>query len=235
VCNTPGAFTKAVADSVLGYALAFARGSPWMDREMKGGRWEKRPGRALHECTLGVVGVGRIGKAVLRRAAAFGMRLLGNDILAIEPEFIRALEIEVLALPDLLARSDFVSLNCDLNPTSRRLIGSAQLRRMRPTAVLINTARGPVVDQPALIEALRSGTIAGAALDVFEEEPLPPDSPLRTMDNVLLAPHNANSSPAAWERVHWNTLCNLFQGLGLEPPDPAELGFAPESTLPPEA
>jgi len=228
ICNTPGAFTEAVADSVLGYLLAFARGGPWMDRAVKAGRWEKLPARALHECTLGVVGVGRIGKAVLRRAAGFGMRLLGNDIVQIDPGFIREFGLRMLTLPDLLAESDFVSLNCDLNPTSLRLIGGRELASMQPTAVLINTSRGPVVDQPALIRALQLGKIGGAALDVFEDEPLAPDSPLREMENVLLAPHNANSSPAAWERVHWNTLRNLFEGLGLEVPDPAELGFSAE-------
>jgi D-3-phosphoglycerate dehydrogenase len=235
VCNTPGAFTEAVADTVMAYMLAFARGTPWMDRQMKAGRWEKRPIRALHECSLGVVGVGRIGKAVLRRAAGFGMRLLGNDIVEIDPGFIRELGLEMLTLPDLLAESDFVSLNCDLNPTSLRLIGEGELANMRSTAVLINTSRGSVIDQQALIQALRSGVIGGAALDVFEAEPLPPDSPLREMENVLLAPHNANSSPAAWERVHWNTLRNLFEGLGLPIPDPAALGFALESTVAPEA
>jgi len=235
VCNTPGAFTEAVADTVLAYMLSFARGTPWMDREVKAGSWQKWTARALHECSLGVVGVGRIGKAVLRRAAGFGMRLLGNDVVPSDPAFVRQLGLKLLPLPDLLAQSDFVSLNCDLNPSSLRLIGEAQLAAMRPSVVLINTARGPVIDQPALIRALQTGTIAGAALDVFEEEPLPADSPLRQMDNVLLAPHNANSSPRAWERVHWNSLRNLFEGLGLEPPDPVQLGFTPESTVPPEA
>ena len=235
ICNTPGAFTEAVADTVMAYMLAFARGTPWMDRAVKAGRWEKVSARALHECTLGVVGVGRIGKAVLRRAAGFGMRLLGNDIVQVDPGFIHELGLELLTLAGLLAESDFVSLNCDLNPTSLRLIGEGELASMRSTAVLINTSRGSVIDQQALIRALRSGAIGGAALDVFEDEPLPQDSPLREMNSVLLAPHNANSSPAAWERVHWNTLRNLFEGLGLPIPDPAALGFALESTVAPEA
>ncbi len=224
VCNTPGAFTEAVADSVLAYILSFARQTPWMDRAIKAGRWEKIPGRALYECSLGVVGVGAIGKAALRRARAFGMRLFGNDIAPIDPAFIAEVEVEMLAFADLLGRADFVSVNCDLNPTSRHLIDAAALRAMRPTAILINTARGPVVDQAALVQALHGGRIAGAALDVYEDEPLPPDSPLLQMENVLLAPHNANSSPAAWERVHWNTIRNLFLGLGLALPPEAERG-----------
>jgi len=219
VANTPEAFTDAVADSVLAYILAFARRTPWIDRAMKAGRWEKIPGRALHECTLGVVGVGAIGKEVLRRALAFRMRLLGNDILEMPPAFVREVGVEMIALKDLLGQADFVSLSCDLNPTSRHLISRQTLGWIRPGAVLINTARGPIVEEAALIEALREGRLAGAALDVFEEEPLPPESPLRKMDNVLLAPHNANSSPAAWERVHRNTLRNLFAGLGLPIPE----------------
>lgn len=219
VCNTPGAFTEAVADTVLGYMLAFARRLPWMDRAMKSGRWDKIPGRALHECALGVVGVGAIGKAVLRRARPFGMALLGNDIVSIPADFIVEVGLEMTSLESLLGRADFVSINCDLNPSSRHLIGDAALRAMRPTAVLINTARGPVVDQEALARALQEGRIAGAALDVYEDEPLPTDSPLLGMDNVLLAPHNANSSPAAWERVHRNTIRNLFVGLGLPAPE----------------
>ncbi len=215
VRNTPNAFTLPVADTVLGYILAFARQLPWMDRTLKAGGWEKRPARSLSECTLGVIGVGNIGKAVLRRARAFGMTLLGNDIVPIAPDFIAEYGVEMVSLRHLLERADFVSLNCDLNPTSYHLINAETLGWMKPTAVLINTARGPVVDEAALIAALQAGRIAGAALDVFEVEPLPLDSPLRRMENVLLAAHNANASPAAWERVHWNTLRNLFDGLGL--------------------
>ncbi len=185
----------------MGYILAFARGLPWMDRAMKAGGWTKRPARALKECTLGVVGVGRIGRSVLRRARGFGMRLLGNDIKPLEAEVVRSLGVDMVELDRLLSDSDFVSLNCDLNPTSRHLITAARLNRVRPGAVLINTARGPVIDERDLIEALEAGRLAGAGLDVFEDEPLPAESPLRKMDQVLLAPHNANSSPEAWERV----------------------------------
>ncbi len=213
--NTPNAFTLPVADTVLGYLLAFARQGPWMDRAIKAGRWEKLPSRALSECTLGVIGVGNIGKAVIRRARAFGMPVLGTDIVEIDPVFLAEFKVEMVALEELLDRSDFVSLSCDLNPTSHHLINPRTLAQMKPSAVLINTARGPVVDEPALVAALESGALGGAALDVFEHEPLPADSPLQQMDNVMLAAHNANSSPAAWERVHWNTLKNLIAGLEL--------------------
>ncbi len=213
--RTPNAFTLPVTDTVMGYILSFARRQPWMDKAVKTGTWNKDPGKALHECTLGVVGVGTIGKTVLRRAHAFGMKLLGNDIVDIDHVFIAETGVEMATLDDLLARSDFVSLNCTLNPTSIHLINALTLSRMRPEAVLINTARGSIVDEPALLAALQDGTIAGAALDVFEIEPLPAGSPLKQMENVMLAPHNANSSPAAWERVHWNTIKNLVEGLGM--------------------
>jgi D-3-phosphoglycerate dehydrogenase len=213
--NTPNAFTLPVSDSVMGYVLAFARQQVWMDHAIKTGTWQKIPGRSLSECTLGVIGVGNIGKAVLRRAHAFGMTLLGNDIVPVATDFVAELKMEVTSLKDLLQRADFVSLNCDLNPTSQHLINSATLQMMKPSAVLINTSRGPVVDEAALVDALQHGTIAGAGLDVFEVEPLPEDSPLKKMDNVLLAPHNSNSSPAAWERVHWNTIRNVLLGLNI--------------------
>lgn len=215
VRNTPNAFTLPVADTTLAYILAFARRQPWMDRAMKAGVWEKIPGKSLSECTLGVIGVGNIGKAVLRRARAFGMALLGNDIIPIAPDFLLENGVQMTSLDDLLARSDYVSLHCDLNPGSFHLIDARTLGLMEPNAILINTARGPVVDENALIAALAAGRIGGAALDVFEVEPLPSYSPLLKMDNVLLAPHNSNSSPAAWERVHLNTIKNLFEGLGI--------------------
>jgi D-3-phosphoglycerate dehydrogenase len=215
VLNTPNAFTLPVADNVLGWMLCFARALPGMDRAVKSGFWGKLPGRALSELTLGVVGCGCIGKAVIRRARAFGMRILTTDIARIAPDFLLENAATSVTLPELLRESDFVSLCCDLNPTSHHLINAQTLAQMKRSAVLINTARGPIVDEPALIAALQSGTIAGAALDVFEVEPLPKDSPLLRMDNVMLAPHNCNSSPAAWERVHLNTIANLLIGLGI--------------------
>ena len=215
VFRTPNAFSSPVADTVMGYILAFARRQPWMDQDMKTGLWEKLPGRSLSECTLGVIGVGNIGKAVLKRAHAFQMELLGNDIVQIEPEFIEQVGVEMTTLNDLLARADFISLNCDLNPTSHRLINQKTLAQIKSSAILINTARGQVMEESALIAALQAGTIGGAALDVFEEEPLPQDSPLLDMENVMLAPHNSNSSPTAWEKVHWNSIRNLLEGLDI--------------------
>lgn len=219
VRNTPDAFTDAVADSVLAYILAFARQGPWLDRALKAGEWKKLLSVSLSECTLGVVGVGRIGKAVLRRAQAFDMELLGNDIVEMPPQFLSEVKVKMTSLDEVLTRSDFISLNCDLNPTSRHIIDQAALDKVKPSAVLVNTARGPLIDEPALVSALQGKRLAGAALDVFEQEPLPASSPLRAMDNVMLAPHNSNASPAAWERVHWNTIRNLLDGLGIDASD----------------
>ena len=213
--RTTNAFTTPVADTVLAYMLAFARRQPWMDREMKAGLWQKEPGHALSELRLGIIGVGNIGKAVTRRARAFGMHVFGNDIVEIDHVFVSETGIEMTDLPTLLATCDFVSVNCDLNPGSHHLLDREAFSMLKRGAVLINTARGPIVDESALIAALQAGHVGGAALDVFETEPLPVDSALRKMDNVLLAPHNSNSSPSAWERVHRSTILNLLEGLGM--------------------
>ena len=219
LARTTNAFTTPVADTILGYMLAFARRGPWMDREMKNGKWEKIPGKALSECTLGIIGIGNIGKAVTRRAKAFGMKVLGNDIVDIDHVFVSETGIEMTNLEYLLSNSDFVSVNCDLNPSSHHLMNSDTFALMKSSAILINTARGPIVDEKALVAALLSGQVGGAALDVFEFEPLPLDSPLLKMDNVMLAPHNSNSSPNAWERIHWNTIKNLLDGLEISAND----------------
>jgi len=215
--NTPNAFTVPVSESVMGYMLTFARQLTHLDAALKGGAWEKIVGRTLAESTLGVIGVGHVGKAVIRRARPFGMQILGNDIVEIAPDFLLENGVEMTGLEDLLARSDYISVNCTLNPGSYHLINAERLSLCRPGAVLINTARGPVVDEPALISALKNGVLRGAALDVFEVEPLPQDSPFRHMDQVMLAPHNSNSSPLFWERVHWNTIKNLLIGLEINP------------------
>ena len=213
VCNVPGAFTNPVADSVLGYVLSVARQLPWMDRDVRNGVWRKLDAVSLAECTLGVVGVGNIGKAVVRRAAAFGMSLLGTDPAPVRASFLEQTGLTMVSLPRLLADADFVSLNCDLNPTSFHLIGRAELATMKPTAYLINTARGALIDEPALVAALSERRIAGAALDVFEIEKLQPDHGLRTAERCLLAQHNANSRPAAWSRVHECAIASLLDGL----------------------
>lgn len=206
VRNTLNAFTEPVADTVMSYLLCFARGTIDLNSGMHNGVWEKKLYPALHERTLGVIGVGNIGSAIIKRAQAFGMRVLGNDIKKLSHEYMVPLE-------QLLGESDFVSVNCDLNPTSRRLINTKTLSLMKPTAYLLNAARGPIVEEKALVEALQKGVIAGAGLDVFEHEPLPQESPLRTMQNVILSPHNSNAGSAAWKHVHENSIKHLLEGL----------------------
>lgn len=212
VKNIPGAFTEPVADSVLGVMLTFSRRIPWIDGQVREGEWKTFAAKTLKECTLGVIGVGRIGKAVIRRAKAFGMTILGNDIESIPASFVKEIGLEVTGKDEIYRRSDFISLNCDLNPDTRKLIGSREFDLMKTTAVLINYARGEVIDERALIEALKNGEIAGAGLDVFEEEPIDTQNPLLAMDNVILSPHNGHSSPMARENAHKHAIENLFQG-----------------------
>jgi D-3-phosphoglycerate dehydrogenase len=166
VCNTPGAFSDPVADTVMGYVLLFARSLDRMADEMRAGAWQRMPLRSLRECTIGIIGLGDIGCAVARRAAAFGMRILGRDVQSPPEAIVNELHISIVGLETLLGDSDFVTLHADLRPENRHLIDSARMALMRPTAVLINTARGDLVDEPALVAALRESRIAGAALSV---------------------------------------------------------------------
>ncbi len=216
VRNTINAFTEPVADQVLGYMLCFARKIPWINDDMHSGAWAKLECFSLLNHTLGVIGVGNTGKASIKRAMGFKMKLLGCDIVEMPAEFLAETGIKMVDQETLLRESDFVSLNCDLNPTSYHIMGPDEFRLMKPTAYFINTARGPLVDEPALIAALQNRQITGAALDVFEDEPLPKNSSLRSMTNVLLSPHNANSSPEHWKRIHKSTLAHLIEELQRE-------------------
>jgi len=216
VINVPDAFVVPVAESALQMMLAFARSQPWQTRAMRQSGWAaaKLAGTTLGESTIGIIGVGRIGQRVATLCHAFGATLLGNDPVTPPDGFLQRTRLRMAPLDELLAASDFVTLHCDLNDTSRGLIDAAALGRMKPTAVLVNAARGPVVDEPALIAALRAGKIAGAGLDVFVDEPITPAHPLCQMGHVLLSPHNTNSSPAAYRRVHLKTMANVREGLG---------------------
>jgi D-3-phosphoglycerate dehydrogenase / 2-oxoglutarate reductase len=214
VCNTPNAFSEPVADTVMGYILEHTRRLREMDGDIRGGRWRKPQLTALGELTLGVIGVGNCGKAVMRRARAFGMRLLGNDVVEMPEGFAESAGIRMLPRDELLREADVITLHTTLNPTSFHLIDETAIGLMKPSVFLINTSRGPVIDEAALARALDSKRIAGAALDVFEMEPLPDDSPLRQLDQCWLAPHNANSSLLAPQRVHDSTIRNLLEKLG---------------------
>ena len=193
VTNTPGVLTETTADHAFALMLGFARRIVEGDSIVRQGRWPAWSptfllGRDVHSRTLGIVGLGAIGLAMARRAKAFNMRVLYTSRER-KPGAERDLGVEWRTLDDLLRQSDYVSLHVALTPETRNLIGARELALMKPATVLVNTARGPVVDEFALIEALRARRIGGAALDVFLKEPLMTDSPLVELDNALLVPH----------------------------------------------
>jgi lactate dehydrogenase-like 2-hydroxyacid dehydrogenase len=221
VGNTPGVLTETTADLAFGLLLMTARRLGEAERNLRAGAWKTwRPmeltGPDVHHATLGIVGMGRIGFEMARRAAGFQMRVLYHSRGRSEAAE-RELGADWVALDTLLDQSDFVSLHTPLTPETRRLIGERELRRMKPTAILINTARGAVVDQAALVEALRSGWIAGAGLDVYEAEPLPADDPLLSLPNVVLLPHIGSASIPTRTKMAVLAAENLAAGLCGEP------------------
>jgi len=190
VCNAPGLNVEAVADHVFAVLLALARRLPRQLEIMRAGEWEEVRGVDLHRKTLGLVGFGAIGRAVARRARGFDCRILAYDPFVPAAAFAEA-GVEGADLPTLFAAADFVSVHASLTAENRGLVSAELLARMKPTALFVNAARGPLVDEAALIAALRGGRIAGAAVDAFQEEPLPPDHPFRTLPNCLPTPHSA--------------------------------------------
>lgn len=216
VMNTPGVFGDEVSDVTIGYAILLARQLHVTDARVRVGEWPKIRGFSLGGRTLGVVGLGSIGQAVVRRALAHDLRVLGYDIAEAQRTRGAALGAEVGPLTALLARSDIVALCCPLTPATRHLMNASAFGMLRPGAYLINAARGGLVDESALVDSLRSGRLAGAALDVFEVEPLPSDSPLRTFPSVILGAHNASNTADAVARVNEMALLNLLAGLGVQ-------------------
>jgi D-3-phosphoglycerate dehydrogenase len=216
--NAPGGNAVAVAEMTFALMLALMRRLQEMERCVRAGEWRSTPGRELSGATLGIVGLGNIGQRVAVRARAFGMRVLSNDIVEY-PEFCRENGVEPVHLDLLLSQSDIVTLHVPLTPLTRHLIGAVQLGRMPRGSLLVHTARGGVVDEAALYHALRTGHLAGAAVDVFEREPLGP-SPLRGLDNVILTPHVAGITYEASDRIASRTLENVLAFLaGRTPPD----------------
>ena len=204
VVNIPDLWIREVANHALGLLLAWNRQIPTLYNEVKAGSWPSRvpePAGALYGETVGIVGFGNIGRAFARRVTALETYVIAYDPYVDDAEFA-ALGVErVLSLGELATRSDYVSIHCLLNAETRHLIDEAFLRRMKPTACLINTARGPIVDERALIRALQEHWIAGAALDVQEHEPPAPENPLLHMDQVIVTPHAAYYSTAAVAQV----------------------------------
>jgi glyoxylate reductase len=210
VGNTPGVLTESTADLALALMLGIGRRLSEGEVFVRAGEWVTwEPGlmlgRDLHGATVGIVGYGRIGQALARRLDGFGCELLANGRSGGVP------------LDELLERSDFVTLHCPLTPETRGLIDDAALRRMKPTAYLVNTARGPVVDTDALVRALHAGELAGAALDVTDPEPLPGDHPLLAAPNLLVVPHIASATHATRGRMADIAVDNLLAGLAGEP------------------
>ena len=215
VLNTKDAFIAPVSQTVFAYILSFVRNLHSQDRLMKNNKWKKLNSTVLSENSLGVIGLGSIGKEVLKIAKSFDMSLFGCDTTEVSQDFINETGVNMVSKEALLEKSDFVSLHCDLNKKTRHIISSIDLKLMKSSAVIINTARGPLIKEKDLVRALNSKTIFGAGLAVFENEPLDQNSQLRGMENVLLTPHNSNSSSTVREYVHENTMNNLLLGLGL--------------------
>jgi lactate dehydrogenase-like 2-hydroxyacid dehydrogenase len=218
VGNTPGVLTETTADLAWALLLAAARRVVEGDRSVREGHWRTWGpllllGVDVHGATLGIVGFGRIGQAVARRAAGFGMRVLYHARNRVPEDVERATGATWLPLPELLARSDFVSLHVSLSDETRHLIDADALRSMQPSAILVNTARGPVVDTDALVAALRDGTIRAAALDVTDPEPLPADHPLVGLDNCIVVPHIASATEATRGRMAAMSAANLLAGV----------------------
>jgi len=225
VGNTPGVLTDTTADFAFALMLAAARRVAEGDRIVRAGKWKTWGpmillGPDVHDATLGIVGLGRIGSAIARRAKGFRMNLIYSDVIRnkqAEEEF----GIKFVDIDTLLAQSDFITLHTNLTPETYHMIGQKQFEKMKKTAILINTSRGPIVDNMALYEALKSGKIAYAALDVTEPEPIPANHPLLTLENVIVAPHIASASVATRTKMGVMAADNLIAGLkGEMPPNP---------------
>lgn len=220
VANTPAAMSDGASDHLIALLFAVTRRVAELDRAVRLGRWATgslQPLNSVQGRTLGLVGLGHIAREVVRKLRGFEMRVLAHDPF-VGHETMAALGVSAASLGELLAEADYVSLHCPLTPETGHLIGEAQLRLMKPTAVLLNTSRGPVIDESALMRALREGWIAAAGLDVLEDEPPAPDTPLLRMDNVVLTPHVAGYSAHGVEirwRLSAETVLALTRG---EPP-----------------
>ncbi|MEX2185123.1 MAG: D-glycerate dehydrogenase [Chloroflexota bacterium] len=222
VGNTPGVLTDTTADLAWALLMAAARRVTEGDRYVRDGKWKTWGpllllGPDVHGATIGIVGFGRIGQAVARRARGFGMEILYHDIQPLPASVTEPLGATYVSLDELLPRSDFVSLHVNLSDETRHLINAVTLARMKPTAVLVNTSRGPVVDQVALADALRDGVIWAAGLDVTDPEPIPMDDPLVGLDNCLIVPHIASASRATRSKMAAMAAANLVAGVRGEP------------------
>jgi lactate dehydrogenase-like 2-hydroxyacid dehydrogenase len=222
VGNTPGVLTETTADLAWALLMAAARRLPEGSRFVRDGKWKTWGpllllGPDVHGATLGIIGFGRIGQAVARRAQGFGMDILYHDLEPLPASVTEPFGATYLPLEELLPRSDFVTLHVNLSPVTRHMINAETLALMKPTAVLVNTSRGPVIDQAALAAALRDEVIAAAALDVTDPEPIPADDPLVGMDDCLIVPHIASASRATRGKMAEMAAANLLAGVRGDP------------------
>ena len=209
-----------VSDHAMALLLALARKVPYANGLVQSGRWEMAAVAPIHRLkgrTLGLVGFGNIPRALAPKAKAFGLRVLAYDPF-VAPDVFASLGVDSVSLDELLASSDFISVHAPLTPQTRGLIGASAFAKMKPNALLINTARGPLIDEKALIAALDSGRIGGAALDVIETEPPPKDSPLIGRPNVVLTPHTAFYSVEALEELQTKCATDVARVLSGQPP-----------------
>lgn len=214
VLNSPGAFAQAVGECAIGYMLMLLRDLGRIDREVRAGGWPKPRSESPVGKTLGVIGFGAIGQAIGRMGGALGMTVVFSDPMKADPVDLGTARAEPLDLPGVCQRADVLVLACNLTPDNHHMINSDTIGLMPDGAWLINVARGPLVRESDLVAALESGKLAGAALDVFEDEPLSADNPLRRFENVVLGSHNCNNEVSAVEYVHRNTIANLMSVLG---------------------
>jgi D-3-phosphoglycerate dehydrogenase len=213
VRHSPGYLSEPVSNMVIAYIFMLARQLHLQNFDAHHGKWIKRAGLSLEGRTLGVIGVGSVGKKVITKAKAFGMNILGSDPQAIDEEFIKRYGFKVVENDELFDQSDFIALCCNLTKDNYHLLNDAAFSKMKEGVFIINTARGALVDEHVLFRAIQSGKVAGAALDVFEKEPIEPDNPLLKFDNVILSPHNAMSEDKAIEAVTKNTVDMLIEEL----------------------
>jgi len=202
VLTAPGANSNSVAEYTFALLLALARKVPAATVSLAEGKWDRKAfeGSELRGKTLGLIGLGRIGSIVASIAGGFGMTVVGSDPV-FTPDVATALRVELVTLDELIRRADVVSLHAKLTPESKHLLNEARLRAMKKGVLIVNTARGALIDDAALVRALQDGHVAGAALDVYDPEPLPADSVLRSAPNVVLTPHLAASAKEAQTRV----------------------------------
>lgn len=213
VTNTPDVFADEIADVVIGYLIMLTRGLHLMDQSVRQGGWLKVQGRSLKGKTLGVIGVGSIGSAVVERGKVMGMSIVGYDVKPISSELINKTGLKQLDLEELLKVADVISLNCNLNQNNYHLLSEKQFNLIKEGAYLINTGRGALIDESALIKALEENKLGGVALDVFENEPLLLDHPLHQFDNCIFGTHNASNTLEAVMRVNDMAINNLWKYL----------------------